>query len=372
MRDTRCKTDIFTRKFIVILIIACILVIPCHGEDITQEIMEFSGADEIARFVPPSVSHMEELSQITPTKNQSPDIFKRIISLISDGIRNSLKGFTAMCAFLVVCALLRLHGGIFGSGAVVDYICILCISGYCYTFVSDTVGLVTRAIGEIDTFMSAMLPVMATLYTASGNAAAALSQNAGMYAALTLFEKINTSFIMPMFGFLFALTMVCAVSTTDLSGVVKFIKNFIIRVCITLMTVLVSVLFFQSTFSSATDTLAMRGVRYMATLIPIVGTMVGEATRTVAASISVIKTSAGIFAVMAVLYTALIPATALICKKTLLSLCAIVGRIIGAGREAAFIEEINSVMSILLAVLMSVAVFFILAVTIFIKTAVNV
>lgn len=372
MRNTRCKADIFTLKFIFVLIIACVFSSPCSAQDITQQIMEFSGADNLTRLAPPSVSDMEELYETTPSQNGPSRVLERILNLIRDSIRQGMKGFTALCAFLVICALLRLHGGVFGSGAVVDYICILCISGYCYSFVADTVELVTRAISEIDTFMSAMLPVMASLYTVSGNAAAALSQNAGMYAALTLFEKINASFIVPMFGFLFALTMVCAVSGTDLSGIVRFIKNFIIRLCVTLMTLLVSVLFFQSTFSSAADTLAMRGVKYAASLIPIVGTLVGEATRTVAASISVIKTSAGIFAVTAVLYTALIPAAALICKKTMLSICAIVGRIVGAAREAVFIEEINGIMSILLAVLMSVAVFFILAVTIFIKTAVSV
>ena len=101
------------------------------------------------------------------------------------------------------------------------------------------------------------------------------------------------------------------------------------------------------------------------------GALVGEATRTVAAGISLIKTTSGIFAVAVVLYTVSIPATVLIAKKVLLSLCVIVCRIIGSA-ESDFIEEINNILSILLSILLSVGIFFILTLTIFIRTAVNV
>lgn len=373
MRHTRDKTNFFLYKLLFAVAFALVFMPFCRADELTDEILEFSGADEIENMLPDSVAESEEFSGMTLEDSGLGDAVVKIIKMLLSGLKKELKSFVSLCAFLVVCALMRLHGGLFGGSAgVINYICMLCASGYCYIFVYDTLTLVGRAITEIDTFMSAMLPIMASLCTVSGNAAAALTQNAGMYAAMTLFEKINSSLLFPMFSLLYALSMVCAVSDIDLTGLMKFIKRFIIRVCVTILTLLVSVLFFQSSFSAAADTLAMRGAKYAASLIPIVGALVGEATRTVAAGISFIKTSAGVFAAAAVLYTVCIPAVALIAKKLLLSLCVVVGRIIGAGREAEFMEEVNGILSILLSVLLSVGIFFILALTIFIKTAVNV
>jgi len=369
--DTCFKGNFFIHKFIFAVILALVFIFPCRA-DMTREIMEFSGASELEKLVPESVTE-QGFEGVSPNNLGEQNIFENIASFFISGIKKELKGFASLCAFIVLCAFLRLNGRFFTqSTTVTDYVCILCISGYLYVFVADTLNYVTRAVHEMDTFMSAMLPVMTTLYTVSGNAASALSQSAGIYTALTLFEKINAAFLTPLFGFLFGLSIMCRISSVDLSGVVKFIKNFIIRTCITVMTLFISVLFFQSTLSGAADTLAMRGAKYAVSLVPIIGALVGEATRTVAASIGVIKTSAGAFAAVAVLYTSLIPAAALIIKKTILSMCAVAGRIMGAVAEAELIEDINAVMSILLALVLSVGVFFILAVTIFVKTAVAV
>ncbi len=349
------------------------MVLSCSAQDITDEIMQFSGADNLPSLLPESLAENDELSNMTPQDNMLENALNKLISLVADAIRNEFSGFLGICAMLVVCAVLRVNSGLFPQGSsVLDYVCMLCISGYCYIFVSGTLDVVMRAISEIDTFMSAMLPVTVSLYTVSGNAASALVHNAGMYAVLTFFEKINANLLAPLFNACFALTMVCSLSSVNLWGIVKFIKNFTVRLCVTLLAILVSVLYFQTVFSSAADSLALRGVKYAATFIPIVGALVGEAARTVAAGISVIKTSAGIFAVSAVLYTALIPAAAIITKKILLSICVIVGNIAGAHKEAALVEEVNNILSILLAVLLSVGIFFILALTIFIKTAVAV
>ena len=372
MRNTRDKRNILVCKLLLTAVTLLLCITVCGAEGLTQDIMEFSGADRLSDMLPESLSEDGTFSDISPEKNGMEKAFDRIASLLLSSVRSEVGGFLGLCAFAVMCTLIRLCGTAFTeSTEVINYVCILCMSGYCYGYVSDTVRLVGRAISELDTFMTALLPITASLYTVSGNAASAVIHNAGIYTAMTIFEKINASLLTPLFNFCFALAIVCRVSSVDLSGIVKFIKSFIVRTCVTLLTLLVSLLFFQNTFASAADSMAMRGVKYAASFIPIVGALVGEATRTVAAGISLIKTTSGVFAAAVVLYTVSIPATVLVAKKILLSLCVVVCRITGSA-EAEFIEEINSILSILLSILLSVGIFFILTLTIFIRTAVNI
>ncbi len=377
MRDTGCKANILVHKYLLIIIIIPFLTFSCRAEsNLTEEIIRFSGADKLTESLPESVRQNEILSDADFSLQHNgalKSIILKLFGLLADAFKRETAGFLSLCAFLAACVLLRLQSGLSPEvERVADLVCMLCICGYCHALTYETLRLVTAAVSEIDLFMTSMLPVMASLYTVGGAAATATVQNAAVYGAVTLFEKINASLLTPLFNCCFALTMVCAVSSVRLSGVVKFIKNFVIRLCVTLLTLLIAVLFFQSALSGAADSLTMRGIKYAAGFIPIVGSLVGEAARTVAASIGVIKASAGVFAVTAILYTVLAPCAVIICKKTLLAVCSVVGGIIGADREAAFIEEVDGILSILLALLLSVGIFFILAVTIFIKTAVTV
>lgn len=375
MRDTRRKADFFVHKFVFAIIITLFLTFPCRAEeDLMGEIIEFSGADALEDALPESVRENEILSDVDfsiSDGNALENVVDKLFELISAAFKREIKGFWAICAFQVVCALLRLHGASFGENEVTDCVCMLCTCGCCYSFAHGSLSLATTAVSEINAFMNAMLPVMASLYTVGGAAATASAQSVGIYAAITLFEQIGASLLKPMFDCCFALTMVCAVGKVNLFGVVRFIKNFVVRLCVTLLSLLISILFFQNTLTGAADSLALRGVKYAAGFIPIVGSLVGEAARTVAAGIGAIKASVGVFAVAAILYAAFVPCAVLICKKTLLCLCGTLGHIIGADKEAAFIEEVNGILSILLSIILSVGIFFILAVTIFIKTAVN-
>lgn len=372
MCNTHNKRNFFLYKILFAVVIAFVLTTCCFGSDITQQIMEYSGVDKLNQYLPDIVRQQSQLSDISPDNNHLEEIIDRFLGFIAEGFKKEIKGFSGICVFIILCAVVRLNGDFLGSSQTVDYICMLCMSGCCYTFTATTLDFVLSAIQQIDVFMTAMLPVMSALYTVSGNVATAVTQNAGIFAAMTLFERINASLLTALFNFCFALTLVCAISSVKLSGIVKFLKNTVIKICVTLLTLLVSILFFQSSFSSATDSLAMRGAKYAVSFVPIIGALLGEATRTVAAGISVIKASAGIFGVVAVLYTAMIPAATLICKKILLWLCTVFAQIIGAEKEAVLLEEVNSILSILLSIILSVGLFFILALTIFIKTGVNV
>lgn len=346
-----------------------ILTLTCGADEITDEIIEYSGVKGLEDYLPDTLSE----NGITASVNDSgiDGMISKMAKMLFSGLCSELSRFAGLFGFLCVSAVIRLHGDLMPTvGKTVDYISVLCLSGYCYGFVSASVDSVIRAVGETDTFMSVMLPVMTSLYTVSGNAATAIVQNVGVYTAITIFEKINASVLVPLFNFCFAMAIVCRTGSIDLSGISVFIRNFIIRCCVALLTFMTAVLFFKSTFSASADSLAMRGVRYAASFIPIVGNLAGEAARTVAASISVIKSSAGVFAAVAVIYTVAVPCIALICKKTMLALCVVAARIMGIRGEAAFLEEINGILSILLAITVSVGLFFILGITIFIKTAV--
>jgi len=370
LRNTRYKRHIFC-GIITFVVTAVLLSVMCAADEITDEIIEYSGVRSIEGYLPDTLGE----NGISPSFEDSgiDNVVPKLIKMLFSGFSKELGSFIGLFAFLCVCSVIRLHGELFRSvGKTAEYISLLCLSGYCYVFVSGSVDMVVRAVSETDTFMSVMLPVMTSLYAVSGNAATAIVQNAGVYAAITLFEKINASVLVPLFNFCFAMAIVCRTGSVDLSGVSKFIRNFIIRSCVTLLTFMTAVLFFKSTFSSSADTLAMRGVRYAASFIPIVGPSISEALRTVTSSVGVIKNSCGVIAFIAVLLLTLPVIASLYLNKLSLDICASLSGIIGCEREKGIISDASGICGFTLALTCCSAVFFIFALTIFIKSSVGV
>jgi hypothetical protein len=99
--------------------------------------------------------------------------------------------------------------------------------------------------------------------------------------------------------------------------------------------------------------------------------MLGDASRTVIASVSVIKGTVGAVGVVMILSAVLPPLLIVALHKFLLLLCSIVAKTLGCEKESGLLYDLGNVMNVLLALVCGSGAVCIIAMAVFIKAGVN-
>lgn len=140
-------------------------------------------------------------------------------------------------------------------------------------------------------------------------------------------------------------------------------------VFISVMTLLVTVLVYQNILASSADTITARTVKFTASsFIPVVGSVLGDATRTIIGSLQAVKSAAGIFGVIVVIVTLLPPLLTVAAQKFILQALGALAQIFSIDREAGLISDMCSLLDLVIAVMISLSIVAIFALTIFINT----
>ena len=307
-------------------------------------------------------------------------IFNVIMRILGSLISMVVKNFLPIIAFIilgaVIGALKNLNSGSNFSD-ILDFILIICLAGAVFYNVRECFYTAQKFLEEIRVYMLTMIPVMASLSTISGNAASAATNSAGLYAVLNVVEAVGSGVILPVLQICFALSLArqltASLDTINLSGVSSYIRSVLNWIFIFVMTVLTAVLLFQNILASSADTVAARTVKFTVTsFIPVVGGMIGDVSRTIIGSIQAVKSITGIFGVLVILITLLPPLITVILNKFMLKISGAFALILGQEKQAEFMKEMNSLLDITVAIMISVAVVFIFDITLFVRTAVSI
>jgi len=132
-------------------------------------------------------------------------------------------------------------------------------------------------------------------------------------------------------------------------------------------------MYLQTAIAASADNYAYRSVKFASgVFIPVIGNMLGDATRTVFGSIGVIKSVTGAIGITVILSILIPPIVLVILYKFALLGSAIISRVMGCDRESRFLYELNGILNVLMALMVGAGAVLIIAVAIFIKTGVSV
>ncbi|MBQ7821942.1 MAG: hypothetical protein IJ391_06655, partial [Clostridia bacterium] len=136
------------------------------------------------------------------------------------------------------------------------------------------------------------------------------------------------------------------------------------------VTAISAIMTFQHTLASAADTLGARAVRFAASsFIPIVGSAVSEAVRTVSGSISYIRSAAGGICIVVIIIITLPTFVSLMLTRINLALSASLADMLGCERETKMLKEASSLINFLIAFVSLSAVMFIYLLTLLVRCA---
>ncbi|MCL1858761.1 MAG: stage III sporulation protein AE [Oscillospiraceae bacterium] len=306
-------------------------------------------------------------------------IFNIIMRLLGSLISTIVKNFIPVLAFIILSAVIAVLKNLYGNGGkdnfsdILNFVLILCLASAVFYNVRDCFYTAKNFLEDINAYMMTMIPVMASLSTLSGNISAAMANSAGLYVVLNVIEAIGNSIILPVLQICFALSFVrqltASSDTVNLSGISSYMRSVLNWIFIFIMTVLTAVLLFQNILASSADTVAARTVKFTFTsFVPVVGGTIGEVSRTIMGSIGVVKSITGIFGVLVIIITLLPPLITVVLNKLMLKISGAFALILGMDKQSDFLKEMNSLLDITVAVMVSAAIVFIFDITVFIKT----
>ncbi len=302
-------------------------------------------------------------------------LLRYLFELISDGLGGALKSFASSLALVALCAVL---GSVVSgsSGSTVRAVRYASSLALCVTTITMQMPKLLSAaeyFKRIGAIMNSLLPLMGVLYMAGGNAAAAATNNTTLVFWLNVLELAVSALVLPGVCACIALSLSDCLRCSDtgsLSGVCAVIKRsvgYVLGMCCTLLTAALSA---QSILSAAADSAKARAVRYVAgNVIPVVGSTVGEALRTVATSVKILRSTVGVGGIIVILMILLPTLVDLLLCRLSLNTAAAIGEMVGVRESVRFFREVASIYGYLIAAVALASIMCCFALTVFALTS---
>lgn len=308
----------------------------------------------------------------------APDaLLSLILRLIGGGLGSALGLFASLTALLLLSSFGgAVSGGLLSESPEISSAVSLALRA---AVAVSSAGMMADRLRAADGFfavlrgvMTALLPVMELIYLSGGNGAAAALNNSTVILWLDLIDLLVSVLLIPALSAVTALALAESFLGEEISGfsavggVIKQAVGFVLGLGATLLAASLGT---QTIIACAGDGISAKTVKYMAgNLIPVVGSTVGDAMRTVAASAKVLRGTVG-GAGIAVIAVVVLPVLVnLLLSRLALDASAAVGEMLGCRAEAKFLREMESVTGFLIAAAVLCSLLFMFALTVFALT----
>ena len=371
------------RLFALIVTAVCLLLIFCprtYAEDVyEQEIFDgmSEAADKVARENDGSLADglfgdAEDMAQTTLDMLSPKNAISEIIGIGYASLPRAVKLLCTLLCVIAISAVCNSVGdamsgtgeglGILSSGVIITLI---------LGSQMDIILGVADFFDRLGALMGSMIPITGAVWAMGGNVTGAGVGTLTLGAMLMFSESFCRRTVIPV-------SCVCLVTaiTTGLSGGilegfssgVKKIYGFTVGL---VMTVLTFCLGAQTSIAGAADTLSARGAKALASaVIPGVGGAVGDTLKTVAGSVSYIKSIVGIGGILLIAAVTLPTLTGLLLARGVILVSSVAADMLGCRREQRMLSEIGNVYGLLIGAVSISSVAFVVALGIFVKCTV--
>lgn len=299
-------------------------------------------------------------------------IMKHVAKLLGADLKGALRLFAHLLAVLLMAALFGTLKGIVGSEALSKAVSLcgsLAVAGCLFSLVAGSVETVSAFLTHLCALANGMIPVIGVLLAMGGNVGTAVVANGGVMLFFELVENLCIATLPAVVGICVAVAVAgCFWGGANLRGIGNFIKKiytFFLSFIMLLLTFSLSV---QTSLTAGADSVAMKSAKMLAgRAIPVVGGSVGETLRTVAASVSYLRTTAGTAAIVVVALLLLPTLVTVVVYRLGLIAASACADLLGCSAESKLLEAFVTVYGYMLAVICICSVVFVLLLTLFVK-----
>jgi stage III sporulation protein AE len=270
---------------------------------------------------------------------------------------NFRQGLSVFIAIIVISMIMGLASAAFeGSGSdtaqrVPALVGILAIAGVCLSSMNALFGLVTNTLSQIDIFSKALLPTLSAAMIAAGTPTSAIIKSSAIVLFSDILITIITRFLLPCtYAYLALVTANAAINNDTLNGLANFVKNCVSWALKLLLTLFIAYITISGTISGTSDVMIEKSAKLAMTgAVPVVGNIIAEATQTVIAGAGILRSSIGVFGLIAVLSITVSPIIVTGMNFMALKLAAAVSAPASPPDTVKYIERLADVFSLMLA-----------------------
>lgn len=299
---------ITTLLLLVILLFALSPRASANTDEYYKDQLEASGAADLSDYLSEeTLDYMRKLGcediEFEKILDVSPEsIFDLLGEMIKGGMSEPLKGLLkSMGAVLLISVVSGFFPDDEKSKTVLNMVCGCFLIISIFSPAMQSVRAAASAIGACAVFEKALIPVLAAVVTVSGNPTMAFSVQGAAFAAAQFIESLAENFALPLAGVSAALGITGAMlPTLRLSAISEIIRKTMTTVLVSAAGLFTGFLGLKSILSASTDSLAVKGVKMASsTFVPVIGGALGEAYTSVIGSLSLLRTTVGIYAIIA-------------------------------------------------------------------------
>jgi len=246
---------------------------------------------------------------------------------------------------------------------ILDIVTTLCITCALVLPVSNVISQTMITINSVSKFILAYVPVMVVVMIASGSAVSGSSYYSSMIIAGQGVAQVSSKIISPLLNVFLGLSVVGTISPeinlkglTELAGkVIKWTLAFV-------MTIFTGVLSFKTAIASASDRVSSKAVKFtLSSFVPVVGSALADAYKTVESSISLLKSGIGVIAILCVGVIFLPILSQCVIWLVSLYISKSVSDILNLSQPSELLESVICVLTTLFAVILCVMAIFIIS-----------
>lgn len=323
--------------------------------------------DELREYLPEGAESFDpELTRSSFTFGFFANV---ILKLISAAVNPAAKTFATLLGLTIVASVTGSLKGIFksdGISSLFDFMSGLCIMLAMFSVTTGLFDSVSEYLTRLSVLVNAIIPVMTAMNVAGGNlGSAAVSANA-MMLSVSFIQLLATSVMFPVLRICYGMSIASGLGSLKLDGITKLIRGLLSWVLGIIAALIGCVMSFQNSIAARADSLAMRAVKFAASgAIPVVGSIAGDAVRTVAGSLTLVRTTVGWTGVILILLLTLPVIIEVLLTRLGVVLAETAANIIGCERERGLLNEISGLLGFLAAVSVISGLMFIYALTLF-------
>lgn len=338
-------------------------------ENYYNEQFEASGADKLADYLDKNTrGYLREIGAETPDFNgilnfSLKSVFEVLLKMLRINASLPLKGcFTACGAVIAVSVCSAFFPNDEKAKGVLNLICGSFVLISVFVPASDALQTGVSALKVCAGFEKVLIPVLAAVLTVSGNPITAVSYQGAAFAAAQMIEAFAQTFALPLVMISGALGATGAfLPTLKLSAVSDMLRK-TVQTSVGLLSGLFSgFIAIKKVIGASADSVTAKGVKLVtSTFVPVVGGALSEAYSSMAAGLALLRSSVGIYGIIAVAAICLPSVINLALWVLAMRVACVVSELLGNFQCAEILKNISFMFSMLnVIIILSAAVFII-------------
>lgn len=300
------------------------------------------------------------------------EIIKGILKLTFSEVIENISLILKLLALSIACAILKNLQNAFEKDTIsklANYVCYIVIIAVIIKSFVVAIGIGKDSIGQMVTFMQALLPTLITLLAAMGGLASSALFQPIILGSLGAISTIMKDIILPLVFFSAVIGIVSKISNRiQFSKVSSLIREVSVIIIGILLTVFVGIISIQGETASKFDGITIRTAKFaIGSFIPIAGSFLSDAVDTVIGCSMLLKNAIGVIGLIVLFVICIIPCIKIISLILVYKITIAVIEPISDSNIVDCLNEVSKSLIIVFATIFSVCLMFFIAITIIIS-----